>query len=167
MRACGPLLVVALLVLPLTGAACARVHPETFAPLAQTGQSIVVALTDRPTLPRFRPLRQAFGSALAEARPKARSSTEHRMLNAYEAVDERLSEMLAVWEGLNARQEERLPVTRPLGAQLKARYDLAVNTNEPVSIYATEALVALRDDIKERLGHASGKVRVGDASHAK
>lgn len=167
MRAFGPLIVVALLVLQLTGAACARVHPQTFVPLAQTGQSIVVALTDRPTLPRFRPLRQAFGVALAEARPKAHSATEHRMLNAYEAVDERLSEMLDVWEGLDARQEEGLPVTRPLGAQLKTRYDLAVNTNEPVSIYATEALVALRDDIKERLGRASGNVRMVDTSHAK
>lgn len=139
--------------------ACARFDPKIFAPLDQTGHAIVTALTDQPSLPRFRPLRQSFSSALADVQPKAQSARERAVLGNYEVVDARLSEMLTVWDGLESRDEAMLPVSSPLAGALKQRYDLPVNTNEPASIYANEVLVALRDDIKARLDDAGAALR--------
>ena len=51
-----------------------------------------------------------------------------------------------------------LPLSDALPERLRLRYDLPVNSNEPRSIYASEALRALRDDITHRLGAASDLV---------
>lgn len=144
--------------LPLTTAvlmavilsACASFNPRTFDPLARASNDIVTALTERPSLPRFSPLRQSFATALNDVKPHVKSSKEKTLFGEYEVVDERLGEMLTVWEGLE-KEVEMLPVTQPLGAALKTRYELGVNTNDPPSIYVNEALLALRDDIKARI----------------
>jgi hypothetical protein len=144
--------------LMLTATACAGFDPQLFTPLDQTGRAIADALKERPSLPKFRPLRQSFGVALNDVRPRLRSARERTLFGDYEVIDLRLSEMLAVWEGLEEREESLMPVAGTLAAQLKTRYELPVNTNEPVSIYANEALYALRDDIIQRIADAGAKL---------
>ena len=62
--------------------------------------------------------------------------------------------MLTVWTGLVERDEVLIPVSGSVGGALTERYELPVNTNEPPSVYANEALAALRDDIRQRLAAA-------------
>lgn len=151
-------LLAALVLAPLV-TACASVNPQTFAPVIQSGQALVDALRDRPSLPAFRPLRQNYSSALATVRLTLQSSAERTIFGDYEVVDARLEEMLAVWTGLVDRDETMLPLAQPIGETLKARYALPVNTNEPPSVYASEALAALRDDITQRLTTAGEALR--------
>ena len=141
-------------VLMLSATACAHFNPALFTPLDRAGREIAGVMKDRPSLPKFKPLRQSFSTALNDVRPRVESARERTLFGDYEVIDQRLGEMLAVWEGLEEREESMIPVTGALGTQLKTRYELPVNTNQPPSIYANEALYALRDDIVKRVDEA-------------
>jgi hypothetical protein len=140
--------------LVLSATACAGFDPQLFIPLDRAGRAVAVSLKERPSLPKFRPLRQSFGAAINDVRPRLQTSRERTLFGDYEVIDQRLSEMLAVWEELEERDESLLPVSETLASQLQTRYGLPVNTNEPASIYANEALYALRDDIIQRVDKA-------------
>ena len=150
----SPRVLVALLALSCLSA-CARVNPQRFQPLVESGRAIASALTTGPSLPAFRPLRQQFSTALTTVKPTLQSAAERTIFGEYEVINQRLEDMLTVWTGLMERDEAMLPVGQPLGQGLKERYDLPVNTNEPPSVYANEALVAIRDDITQRLTAAA------------
>ena len=144
--------------LMLSATACAVFDPQLFTPLDRAGQAVVASLKERPSLPKFRPLRQSFNAELSAVRPRVQTARERTVFGDYEVVDQRLSEILAVWEGLEEREESLIPVSGPLAAELRTRYELPVNTNEPPSIYANEAMYALRDDIVQRLDTAHAAI---------
>lgn len=139
--------------------ACGGIDRQTFAELDRTGRALAVAFAGKPNLPAFRTLQQQFAAALGTAKPRAQSSGDRTQISDYEAVDALLREMLVLWVGRDEHDAELLPVADELPGRLLKRYDLPVNTNEPTSIYASEALRALRDDVTTRLATASGRLK--------
>ncbi len=139
--------------------ACGGVDRQTFSELDRAGRALVVAFESKPNLSAFRALHQKFAAALGTAKPRAQSSGDRTQLSDYEAVDALLREMLVLWAGRDEHDAELLPVADELPGRLLKRYDLPVNTNEPTSIYASEALRALRDDVTKRLATASGRLK--------
>lgn len=61
------------------------------------------------------------------------------MLAEYEAALKNLTDLQLVWEAKDARGE-MLPIREELPARIAREYELGVNTNEPPSIYADEAM---------------------------
>ena len=139
--------------------ACGGVDRQTFSELDRTGRALIVAFEGKPNLPAFRTLHQQFSSALGATKPRAQSSRDRTLIRDYEAVDALLREMLILWTGRDEHEAELLPVADALPGRLRTRYDLPVNTNEPTSIYASEALRALRDDVTTRLSAASDQLK--------
>jgi hypothetical protein len=131
--------------------ACTHLDRQRFTTLDHAGNDLIVAMNRSVTLTEFRTLVGTFDSALTDTKAHVSTSSERALVVEYEGAGQGLQDMLTVWHHRNEEQQELMPVTDPLAARLAKTYDLPVNTNEPTSIYASEALRALRDATKEKL----------------
>lgn len=77
------------------------------------------------------------------------------MLAEYEAALKNLTDLQLVWEEKDARGE-MLPIREEIPARIAREYELGVNTNEPPSIYADEAMAAAW---KAARGHLTNATR--------
>ncbi len=94
-------------------------------------------------LPQYRELLSTYTAELSGVRGRARNTRERAVLAEYEAALRGLTDIQLVWEEKDARGSDMLPIREELPARIAREYDLGVNTNEPPSIYADEALHAI------------------------
>jgi hypothetical protein len=83
------------------------------------------------------------------------NSRERSVLAEYDAALKGLTDIQLVWEDKDARGSVMLPIREQLPARIAREYDLAINTNEPASIYADEALSAIWVAAKAHLTKAT------------
>lgn len=120
--------------------ACQRLDRRAFAGVEKASQALTTALDGQTTLSAYRPLLNTYASELATVRGRVTGSAERDVLAEYEAAFRGLTDLQLVWEEKEARGSEMLPIRDELPARIAREYELGVNTNEPPSIYATEAL---------------------------
>ena len=76
------------------------------------------------------------------------------MLAEYEAALKNLTDLQLVWEEKDARGE-MLPIREEVPARIAREYELGVNTNEPPSIYADEAMSTIWKAARGHLTNAT------------
>jgi hypothetical protein len=135
--------------------ACVRIDKRAFADLDRAGTAKVTALDRKVALPEYRALVHVFSTEVGHARTRSRSSNERALIDDYEAARANLEDMLAVWELKDEHDAERLPIADVLPGRLARQYSLPINTNEPPSIYASEALGAIWEATRAKLNRAS------------
>jgi hypothetical protein len=133
---------------------CTRVDRQLFEGLTHTRDVLAADVPARVDLARYRELVGGFKSELAAARSRAQTSAERAVLRSYEDALPGLLDLLAVWEVKERDHVELLPLKEPLYQRLQKEYDLPVNSNEPPSIYAGEAMPAIWDATKAKLEKA-------------
>jgi len=133
---------------------CRGVERQHFQRLDEAGQAIEASIRERVDLPRYRPLLETFSAALSDTRIHVQTSRERALLAQYEAAYLGLNDMLLVWEAREARGSEMLPIREELPARIAREYELGVNTNEPPSIYASEALQTISTASRDKLAAA-------------
>lgn len=128
------------LIIVCVAAACSRVNREAFEGVHRAGIEVELAIGSKADLPRYRQVLADFVSQLDIARARARSAADRQLVAQYETVGLGLEDMRLVWEARETQHSELLPVSDPVAGRIQKQYDLPVNTNEPTSIYAGEAL---------------------------
>lgn len=129
--------------------ACTPARRERFPALETAGQNVQQVLSSNGSLDRYRTAAVTFSAAVASA--SAATSDGRDRLERYRVVDKGLQDLLAVWEMKSTQQQELLPLSSPLPGRLAKEYQLPVNTNEPPSIYASEAMQAIWERTKATL----------------
>ena len=135
--------------------ACRGVERQHFERLDGAGRAIEAAISAKVDLPHYRQLLEGFSAELAEARTRARTSREHALLAQYEGAYRGLTDLGLMWEAKDSRGSDMLPIREDLPARIAREYDLGVNTNDPPSIYANEALQAIWAATKTQLDAAT------------
>ena len=136
-------------------AACSRIDGRRFQGLATTSRGIETAVTSRAGLQKYRELIGDYDRELASAKAGAQTPTERSLVGEYEAARTGLQDILLVWEARDARGSDMLPMSDVLSARIAREYSLGVNTNDPPSIYAGEAMQAIWDATKTKLASAN------------
>jgi hypothetical protein len=119
--------------------ACQRLDRRTFNGLEKASRALQTAVDGQTSLPTYRQLLSTYASELAAVRGRVTNGPERAVLAEYEAALKGLNDLQLVWEDKEVRGSEMLPVRDELPARIAREYELGVNTNEPPSIYATEA----------------------------
>jgi hypothetical protein len=135
--------------------ACGGVERQRFVRLDEAGRAIEQGISQKADLARFRQLLDAFATELAAAGPRVSTVREGALLSRYQEAYTGLTDMRLVWEARQARGSDMLPIREDLPARIAREYELGVNTNEPPSIYANEALEAIWARTREKLATAS------------
>ena len=131
--------------------ACTGVERRTFQGVERASGAIQAALDGRPTLPQYRELLRAYSTELSGARAGGTTSRGRATLAEYDAALKGLTDIELVWEAKDARGSDMLPIREELPARIAREYDLGINTNEPPSIYANEALTAISAAVRGHL----------------
>lgn len=132
-------------------AACSTANRHRFEPISRAGRQVESVITRNGGLAQYRPALTTFASAIDTVRAQPLSSRDQAVIDRYEAIKLRLDDIRLVWEEKEARQQELLPLAEPLPARLQKTYALPVNTNEPPSIYASEAKQIIWAEAKKEL----------------
>jgi hypothetical protein len=111
-----------------------------FDPVERASKAIQTAIDGKAARPRYREVLGAYTVELSGVRPRVTSSRGRAALAEYEAALKSLGDLDLVWEQKDTRGLEMLPIREELPGRLAREYDLPVNTNEPPSIYADEAM---------------------------
>ena len=125
------------------------------------GQAIRTSIGSNEKLPRYQELLGQYATELSKLKNTTTTNRDEKTLvEQYDALYRQLDDLRLVWEARTTRAAEtdRLPLSDPLSARLAQQYSLPVNTNEPPSIYATEALSAIWSAAKEALEKANATV---------
>ncbi len=134
----------------LATAVCARVDRQLLAGLDRTSAVLVSDVPGKVNLARYRDLVGSYTTELTAARARAQTAGERAALEDYETAYTGLKDMLTIWEAKDAGTE-LLPLRDPLNERVARQYKLPVNTNEPPSIYASEALPEIWAATKAKL----------------
>jgi len=94
-------------------------------------------------------------------RARVTGAREQAVLKEYDAALKGLTDIQLVWEAKETRGSDMLPIREELPARIAREYDLGVNTNEPPSIYADEALQAIWKAARGHLRAASQSLDFG------
>jgi hypothetical protein len=121
--------------------ACRTVDRRAFRDVERASTALQTALDGKAGLPRYRELLNTYEAALSTVRPHVTRSGDRAVLAEYEAALKNLTDLQLVWEEKDARGE-MLPIREEVPARIAREYELGVNTNEPPSIYADEAMAA-------------------------
>jgi len=123
----------------------------------RAGQAIRESIGAKAKLPRYQELLVRYADELSKLKETATRAEERALIERYAALYAQLEDIRLVWEArsTHAAETDRLPLSDPLSARLAEQYRLPVNTNEPPSIYATEALNAIWSAAKESLDGAN------------
>jgi hypothetical protein len=134
---------------------CRGLSRTTFQPVETASRAIEADLDRKPEpkaeLTHYSELLNACAGALDGARERVRTPREQAVLGEYEAALKALTDIGLIWEERRRRGTELLPLREEAVGRLVREYDLPVNTNEPPSIYATEAVAAARDAARAHL----------------
>jgi hypothetical protein len=136
-------------------AACTELDRRTFLGVERASKAIHTALDGKATLAQYRELLNTYSTELSGIRSRAANSTEQTVLSEYEAALKGLTDLQLVWEAKETRGSDMLPIREELPARIAREYDLGVNTNEPPSIYADEALQAIWQRARGHLAKAT------------
>jgi hypothetical protein len=134
---------------------CRGIDRRHFEGLETARQGIEAAIDAKAGLPRYRESLDKFSAELASAKARIETSRERHVLSQYEAAVPGLTDLRLVWEAREARGSDMLPIREDLPARIAREYDLGINTNEPPSIYAGEALQTIWTATKTHLEEAS------------
>ena len=135
--------------------ACTGRDRRTFLGVERASKEIQAALDSKPTLPHFRELLGVYSTELNGIRARVASAPDQAVLKEYDAALKGLTDMQLVWEAKEARGSDMLPIREELPARIAREYQLGINTNEPPSIYADEALQAARQAARQHLTNAT------------
>lgn len=113
----------------------------------------------KSNLPQYRALVATFSTELSNAKARVETSRERAVLARYEAAHRGLTDILLVWDAREARGSDMLPIREELPARIAREYELGVNTNEPPSIYAGEAMQTIWAGAKTTLDSAHDALR--------
>jgi hypothetical protein len=133
---------------------CTRVDRQLFTGLDRTSQAIL-AEVPKVGLERYRELTTSYTNELTAAHARAQTSAERAALEPYDSAQTGLKDILAVWSAKDTTQSDMLPVRDEMAGRIAKTYGLPVNTNEPPSIYAGEAMQIIWDSTKARLTQAT------------
>lgn len=136
-------------------AACGGVHQARFSKVTQAAKAISASISERPNLGSYRELLKGFSTELTEARSQASTSAERAIVTDLDAAQTLMKDLLLIWEERTKRESDLLPMSEPLVARIATQFELPVNTNEPPSIYANEAMQAIWSQAKEKLSAVS------------
>jgi hypothetical protein len=137
------------LLLLATVACAGSVH--VFDPVDRAGRTLETAMNEKPDLPRYRALYSSFAEELDKAKANAHSNHEREVLEQYEQVRAGLRDILFIWEEKTSRNAELLPINNALFGRVQKEYGIPVNTNEPPSIYGSEAIQIIWDSTRKKL----------------
>jgi hypothetical protein len=135
--------------------ACSGVDRRSFQGVERASQAIQTAIDGKATLPQYRQLYATFSSELSTVKAHASNARERAVVAEYEAAMKALTDLQLVWEDKDARGSDMLPIREELPARIAREYNLGVNTNEPPSIYAGEALQAIWQRARGHLANAT------------
>ena len=141
----------------VAASACTSARTERLPRLEAASHEVKGILTAKGSLDQFRTAAATFSSELARANADVPSSTDRARLDRYGEIDKALQDIVAVWEFKQTRQQELVPLSLPLAERLAKEYQLPVNTNEPPSIYASEAMQTIWDATKQKMDALEGK----------
>lgn len=134
--------------------ACRTVDRRAFQDVERTSKAIQTAIDGKAGLPRYRELLSAYGAALSTVDSRVTHARDRAVLAEYQAALKNLTDLQLVWEEKDARGE-MLPIREEVTARIAREYELGVNTNEPPSIYADEAMQAVWQAAQKHLRAAS------------
>lgn len=134
---------------------CTGLDRRAFLGVERASKAIQAALDGKTALPQYRELLSTYSTELSAVHARATNSREQAVLAEYDAALTGLIDMRLVWEEKDARGSDMLPIREELPARIAREYDLGVNTNEPPSIYATEALRAISQAARGHLANAT------------
>ena len=132
-------------------AACGRVNQRAWEDINRAGHRIEPAVASKSTLADYRAAVAEFSAALDAVKSQELSARDQALVQRYDEFRHSLDDIRLVWEEREARQKELLPIAEPLPGRLQKEYGLPVNTNEPPSIYATEARNLIWESAKKKL----------------
>jgi hypothetical protein len=135
--------------------ACTGLDRRTFLRVERASKAIQAALDGKTTLPQYRQLLSTYSTELSGIRARVTTSRDQAVLAEYDAALKGLTDIQLVWEEKETRGSDMLPIREELPARVAREYDLGVNTNEPPSIYADEALQAIRQAARKHLANAT------------
>lgn len=141
--------------------ACQRLDRRAFDGVEKASRALQTAVDGQPSLPVYRQLLATYTAELATARGRVTNAPERAVLADYEAALKALSDLRLIWEDKEGRGSEMLPIRDELAARIAREYELGVNTNEPPSIYATEAMRAAWDAARAHLRAARATLGFG------
>jgi len=135
--------------------ACTGRDRRTFPGVERASKAIQAALDSKPTLPQFRERLSVYSTELNDIHARVASSRDQPVLKEYDAALKELTDMQLVWEAKESRGSDMLPIREELPARIAREYQLGINTNEPPSIYADEAMQAARQAARQHLANAT------------
>jgi len=138
----------------ISAAACRGADRRTFSGLEQASRALQPALAGNTTVATYRDLLNSYATELSAVRGHVTNSRERAILAEYDAAMKPLTDMRLVWESKEAGSE-MLRVADEVPARIAREYELGINTNDPPSIYATEALHAIATSARQHLEKAS------------
>jgi hypothetical protein len=144
----------------LFASACAStgtLDRRQFEGVRRAGEAIRDSIAKRTPLPRYAELLAQYSSELSVLSARSMTSEERAIAERYRTIHDQLQDLRLVWEARSsqAAETDRLPLSEPLPARLAKQYSLPINTNDPPSIYATEALEAIWSAAKAALEEAN------------
>ena len=134
--------------------ACWTADRRAFRDVERASTALQTAIDGKAGLPRYRELLNAYATALSTVRPRVTRSEDRAVLAEYEPALKNLTDLQLVWAEKEARGE-MLPIREEGPARIAREYELPVNTNEPPSIYADEAMAAIWRAAQKHLRAAS------------
>jgi hypothetical protein len=116
---------------------------------------IQTSLDGKATLAQYREQLSTYSTELTGIRARVADARDQAVLKEYDAALKGLTDLQLVWEAKETRGSDMLPIREEFPARIAREYDLGINTNEPPSIYADEALQATRQAARKHLANAT------------
>jgi hypothetical protein len=143
----------------ISATGCDRLDRRAFQGVERASTALQAAVDGKTTLPAFRELVAVYSTELSGVQQRVSARADRALLSEYEAALKGLTDMRLIWEAKDARGSDMLPIREELPARIAREYDLGINTNEPPSIYANEALHTIWEAAREHLRAASLALR--------
>ena len=145
----------------ISTSACGLSDRRAFQGVERASKAVQSAIDGKATLPRYRELLHTYATELSAAGPRVTSARGRAALSEYQAALKSLNDLELVWEAKDTQGREMLPLREEPAGRIAREYDLPVNTNEPPSIYANEAMGAIWQAALKHLRAASLAVGAG------
>ena len=143
----------------ISATGCARLDRRDFQGIERASTALQAAVDGKTTLPAFRERLAAYSTELSGVHQRVTAGPGRQVLSEYEAALKGLTDMRLIWEAKDARGSDMLPIREELPARIAREYDLGINTNDPPSIYANEALQTIWEAARGHLRAASLALR--------
>lgn len=138
----------------ISTSACRTVDRRAFQDVERASRAVQTAIDGKAGLARYRELLGAYAAALSTTSSRVTRAEDRAVLVEYEMAFKNLTDLRLVWEEKDVRGE-MLPIREEVPARIAREYELGVNTNEPPSIYADEAMGAIWKAARGHLTNAT------------